>query len=687
MKVNLRFLVLFIVTLTASGHALGMSCEELVLDFLKPSVPEDFVKEQSARVEAKIAPEIKERFEELVTVLPDSSPEQFLRGEMYITAEGLVWRDKGGIETLMVKHSDFDEGYRISGFTVSPDGSKVAYHVTFQGQDLKHWNAIQIKKGAKPILENPVINRMQGFSWNATSDGLYYSFWHPKDEVKRGEKPILETRFRSLLDGSDHLTFGHKKAENFEIADLDGGKTLVAYRVLNPAVGIKTTFSMYKGSRQEDGSYKWEVVYPRNKYVGVFLGIYQGKVLIQTAGEGNNYGISSVDVRGDGEPVIETLVPARSDQVLHTAEVAKDRLILQYHTIPHKYVSVDVMDLAKKEIIKSTSLESLGITAYGNLTRFLFSPGAEKDRAVFSDVYRGDLAIEMDLATGSLEVLENKKDINFDANKVEEEFFEFTAEDGRKLSGRIYKRKGEDPDFAFMRYYGWISIKNSPEPREIQMALELGGAYITLDMPGGGERGEDWFIDGSRNRLKMVNYLDQARAFIEGKIPSVKNKMVAMGRSWGGLTSLVLAAKHGCKYCMINPVVPVIDLIDMFMNGWFGRIAHSDLAPFIDENGDYVLDKKFWDYVKSIDPMHLIDDIEGDFILNLLTNGLDDRVDQGGKQEAEFAYELFLQLGQENFNYHRSTKGNHGNRFYQILMMSIIKEHFDLEYRPLRKAD
>ena len=47
------------------------------------------------------------------------------------------------------------------------------------------------------------------------------------------------------------------------------------------------------------------------------------------------------------------------------------------------------------------------------------------------------------------------------------------------------------------------------------MALELGGAYLTVDLPGGGEKGADWFIDGSRNRLKMVDMISEASTYIQ----------------------------------------------------------------------------------------------------------------------------------------------------------------------------
>ena len=136
---------------------------------------------------------------------------------------------------------------------------------------------------------------------------------------------------------------------------------------------------------------------------------------------------------------------------------------------------------------------------------------------------------------------------------------------------------------------------------------------------------------------------------------------------------------------MIIPVVPVIDLKAIFEEGWFGRIAHSDLAPPIDEKGNYILGANFDNYVESINPINHISEIPPRTNLYLFTNGLDDRVDQGGDQEAEFAHALKNQVGEDSFYYHRSIKGNHGNRYYQVLIFSLLANHFDLEYQVIKK--
>ena len=650
-----------------------------------PAVAEDYVATSSKRAEDKIVPAIKERFAELVSKTPSTRFKSFARGQMTISAEGLVWIDQSGNERVLLRNEDVQERHALSGFIISPDSSKVAFNTTVGGQDLKHWNVVTISENPQVLLERPALNRMSDFSWNKNSTGFYYSFFHPKDEVARGEKPIVESRFRDLASGEDRTVFSHGLAENFAIADLDGGETLAAYRLLNPSVGIKTTFSMYKGVRQSDGSYLWKEAYPRNKYVAVFLGVLDGKVILHSSEAGNNYGIVSVDVLNHNRRRV--MVRSKWRHVLHTAEVAGEKLILQYHSIPRQNVSLRIYDPRSRRTLKKIGMRRLGLNPFGNLLRFQFAPGGKTARTIFSDVFKGNNVLEMNIERNTIRRLPNEQNLDFDARKVRQRLVQFRAKDGTRITGRLYTRRGKRPSFVFLRYYGWISIKNSPEPREVQMALELGGAYLTLDLPGGGERGADWFIRGSRNRLQMIRYISEASHFAQRKFRLGPEKIVALGRSWGGLTSLILAARHGDNFGIINPIVPVIDMIDMFENGNFGRIAHSDLAPHIDKNGDYILDRAFFDYAESISPIRHICKMKRTARIHLFTSGLDDRVDQGGEQEAKFARAVENQVSSAKFNYHRSIRGNHGSRFYQVLVFSLIADHYGLKYTPLRRAN
>jgi prolyl oligopeptidase PreP (S9A serine peptidase family) len=266
--------------------------------------------------------------------------------------------------------------------------------------------------------------------------------------------------------------------------------------------------------QQPNGTYQFEKNYPRNKYVAVYLGQIGNKLYLLSAEAGDTYGVVAVDVFKNTREVI---VPAQPGKVLHTAEVAGEQLVLQYHTIPEQNVSLVITDSEGRKL-RSYAMADFGLTPFGNLSRFLVAPGGRKARAVFSDVRTGNHVLELDLFRKSVEKLNNIKDLDFDSQQMQVDLVQFTATDGTELSGRLYTRKGGQPKFAFIRYYGFISIKNSPEVKEVQMALELGGAYLTLDLPGGGERGETWFQEGSRHRLRTISYISEASDYLQERL-------------------------------------------------------------------------------------------------------------------------------------------------------------------------
>lgn len=641
----------------------------------------NYVKKHSAVVESFIDPLVKSRFEELVNPTPKLSELEFKNGFLKRTGDKITWRKLDGKEITLVetKNLAIPEGHSISDMRLSPRGDKIAFATTYQGQDLKLWNLVTIEDVPKLGFKKPAENRMQGFSWDKEGEGIYFSYWHPKEEVEAGRAPILDHRYRRFGEEKDTIVLNHGLAENFEIADLDNGNTLLAYRLLARGSGIKTHISIKKGIKQADGSYIWTETYPRNKDIGFYIGTFEGKALIHTSGEGDHYGISMIDAI-NGKTT--SLIPARKDMVLHESDLIDDKLVLQYHSIPEQHVTILLYDLKTKSQ-SEIKISELGLTPFGSLSNFSALPGARNARAKYSDVMSGDHAIDIDLKTGKITKLENSNKLNFDASKVSHRQIEFIAKDGTKITGRLFTRNGEEPKFVMIRYYGWISIKNSPEPREVQMALESGGAYLTLDLPGGGERGAEWFLSGSADRLSMIDKINEASDHLQKLLKLSSDKVVVMGRSWGGLTSLILAAKHGENFGIINPVVPVIDLEDALKNGWFGRIAHSDLAPLVDENGNYILDESFQAYVESINPIRLISEIKPGTRIHAFTNGLDDRVDQGGAMETSFFNDIETQIGSDFFRYHRSIKGSHSTRFYQVLMFSQILDHYNLDYRPL----
>ncbi len=647
------------------------------------AMPENFIESQAVKVKDKVIQSIEERMSELNTQLPNPTIKTFSKGTLSFGDDGLTWTKKDNTEVTLVKYTDLPEGHGLSNYLVSPDDKKIAFSTAYKRQDLEHWNIVTIEEEPKIMWEEPVQNRQDGVSWNSTSDGFFYSYSYEKTLVELGLKPIVENRFKNLKGDLDKTIFNHGLAENFNIVDLNGGNTLLAYRLLADLVGIETSYSMFKGSLQSNGTYKWETVYPKNKYVGLYVGTYNKKVYFFDNSKSDTYSLLSIDLFNNNK--IETVIAGKKNWVLHKTDMVRNYVILHYHSDIEQNVQLQVFDLKRNKIVKNFDLKTIGLTPYGGLLKFNFHQSGVLSRSIFFDVNLGNQVVELDLSKLELTHVKSDSELNFDPSQMKSELFKFTASDGRLISGRLFTRKDSQPSFAFLRHYGWISVKSYPEAKEVQAIVELGGAYMTLDLPGGGERGAQWFIDGTRNRQQSIKYISEASSFIQNKLSLSKDKIVAMGRSWGGLTSLVLAATYGHNFGIINSVAPIVDLKLFFEQGYFGRIAHSDLLPNIDENGDYILDDSFWNYVANINPVNLYKNIPKDLSLNIFSSELDDIVDQSEKIEPNFAYLLSKHLPERNFHYHQAKGVSHGSRYYQPMMLSLIARKYNLEIQPLVK--
>ncbi len=626
---------------------------------------------------------VLQRYQALQTITADPHVRYFSRGQIHQDARGLVWTTLTGKDIVVVERKQLKDRQSLGSFAISPDGDKLAYATTYLGQDLKSWQVVTLSAQPRVLLQQPVVNRMEDLRWNQESTGLYYSYWYPKEDVKKGLSPMVECRFRHVLTQVDKKVWDHGLAENFAIAEQANGE-LIAHRLLNPAAGIKTTFSMYRGQKNARGQFQFTSIYPRNQYVGFFLGLWQKQGLILSQEAGDYYGV--VAVSSDGER--RTLVPARHNEVLHTARLHQNTLILQYHNRHTQHVFLEQWNL-KTGQRQRFALADLGLTPFGSLSNFHWGPGATRARASFADVALGHQTLELRLQThkdtpAQLRVLAPEQPLDFNARHMKIERFAMLAKDGTPLNGYVFTRKDRPPTFGFIRHYAFISIKNAPEPREVQMVLEAGGAYLTLELPGGGEGGANWFLKGSRHRLTSVDYITEAAAHLRSQWQLPNERIAVLGRSWGGMTSLLLAARAGEQFGPIHAVVPVLDLKGVFENGWFGRISHSDFAPDIDRSGNYILDSAFWKRTYQLNPVEQLRYMSAQTQLRVFTNGLDDRIDQENLI-SRFMARTREQLAPGHFRHYDYNLAHHGSRDYQIDVIKGLLQDFDLTYRPMKR--
>ena len=97
----------------------------------------EYAMRKSAHCEQALNQPIYERWGELSTKTPSTASTAFAFGSLKVEQGNLVWSPTAESKITLVDSATFEDGYGIAKFQVSPDGSKVAYALSYKRQDLR----------------------------------------------------------------------------------------------------------------------------------------------------------------------------------------------------------------------------------------------------------------------------------------------------------------------------------------------------------------------------------------------------------------------------------------------------------------------------------------------------------------------------------------------------------------------
>lgn len=618
----------------------------------------------------------------------------FQNGSFFIDGGHLVWKKTDGtLVRLVDKDEHPDRG--ITFTLVSPDGKKIAYSTTLSGSDQHVWYVKSIADSSQHLLSEPILVRMDGFSWGQDSQTVYYSKFSQIDKVVAGVEPINVVRARNLTTGTDQLVFDHGERANYSIYDVDGGKTLIAHRILGPGSGIKALLSLYRGERQKDGSYRWSPFISPNSTMGHFLGVIrkngQQYAVIHTDQLGKTYGINMVPLMATPQQKPISVVAAKPFLVLHNSQMHGGRLFLEYYNPKTLQSSMTIVNAETGAIEKQLRFSDHGLLNYGSLSLPVAFSGPEVTFK-YVDVVGNARVFSYNLKTKAIKAEPNPQVNPFDASRVRVETSSFRSADGKVVRAlKMYpvdaNGKPLKPKFFFVKSYGMIGIKYSAEPLEAQMVLQRGGVYFVADIRGGAGPNSQWQVEGSRDFYLRYADMKAASEHISEKDPiyssygfKAEDVVVMLGRSYNGSGMLNMAALNPQTARLFVSVVPVWDSSYQLRQGRFGVISHSDLFPNVNpQTGALILDKDFYANVEEHNPAHRLTQIPPQKKLIVFTGGRDDRVDQVTIEE-RFVRTLLAQLG-DNFHYIQNPTASHVARWYFEELFTLIDLEFGVATR------
>lgn len=558
---------------------------------------------------------IKKRFEELMKYPSESAP--FKKGNFYFTYKNNGEQNQSVL--YMKKEIDGDdvevlnpntlskEGIiSLAGFSLSADSKYMAYITSKGGSD---WRQVSIKDLDTKIDLKDKIDwvKFSGIAWY--KDGFYYARYpKPKkgDDLK-GANENCKIYYHKLKtsQSEDNLVFelpenpdwgmgvSIEKKSNFLIINLSN--STYGNRIFIKDLITEEVFKLVDNFEKEYSIIKEE----------------NGKLLVITDDNAQNRKLISIDIRTNKrEDIIQ-----EKEYVLRTCSIYKDKIIAQYIKDAHSKIEIFDRD---GQYLYDVDLPQKIATVTG------FKISKDDDFTFYSlnsFTARGDI-YKYNISNNTSE-LYKKSEIKFDNTNYTTKQVFYTSKDGTKVPMFITHKKGIKLDGkrpTLLYAYGGFNISITPRFNSAGILfIENGGIYVSANLRGGGEYGDEWHKSGTKMNKQNVfdDFISAAEYLIANKYTN-PNKLSINGGSNGGL---LMGAVTNQRPDLFKVAITQVGVLDMLRYQLFtiGRYWATDYGTSEDS-------KEMFEYLYKYSPLHNVKSSTKYPAIMVTTGDHDDRV-------------------------------------------------------------
>ena len=539
------------------------------------SVTDDYLKSIAFR------PALKSRLEKIWNYPKLGVP--FKKGDKYfffkndgLQNQSVLFEQKGldGEPDILLDPNTLstDGTIALADVGISKDGKYLAYAISRGGSD---WNEIVVMviKSKTMLTDSIHWVKFSGISWY--KNGFYYSaydapadgqalsgsnqfhkiYYHAVGTKQTDDKLIFEDKEHPLRSFGAYLTEDEEFLLVSESESTNGN-----------ALYAKKTSEMDKPFEKIANGFDFE--YNVIDHIGNVL-------FITTTEKAPLKKLITIDFVSPAKENWKTIIP-ESDRVLQSVDMVGDRLIVEY--LENANTKAYFFDYQGK-MIKEMKLPALGTVSGGsgeigeNIAFYSFTSFTFP-----TTIYKYDLTTDESTVYTASTVDFNPE------NYVTEQLF-FNSKDGTKIPMfLVYKkgveRTGNNP--LILYGYGGFNISLTPSFGVSRLPfLEQGGIYVTVNLRGGGEYGEEWHQAGTKLKKQNVfdDFIGAAEFLIKEKYTN-PSKLAILGGSNGGLLVGACMTQRPDLFKVAIPIVGVMDMLryQNFTIGWAwaGDYGRSD---------------------------------------------------------------------------------------------------------------
>jgi oligopeptidase B len=485
-----------------------------------------------------------------------------------------------------------DQAYfALGAFSVSPDGTKLAYSTDYAGDERYTMRFKDLETGE--VAADEIPGTFYGSAWSRDGSALFYvtvdDAWRPY----RIWRHMLGTPVEQ-----DVIVFEETDERFFTGVWLTRSERFV---VISTSSKLTSEEWLLDAS---DPTGEPRVVAPRRQ--GVEYGIEHqageggaGRLLILHNDGAENFEIATATLEDPG--TWTPLVPHQADTRLMDVSAFRDHVVVYYRRNGLTGLRVLRTDGSEYEVAFGEPVYSVAPGSNPEYDSGLFRLG-------FVSLVTPDSVYDLDTVTGDLSLLRRRPVLElprrgaYRSEDYEQHREWATAEDGTQIPISIVRRKDAPRDgSAPFLLYGYGSYEHSIDPSFSIPRLSLldrGFGYAIAHIRGGGEMGRHWYDNGKLLSKKntFTDFIACARHLAAGGWTSA-DTLVARGGSAGGL--LVGAAVNLAPdaFGAVAAQVPFVDALTSILDPSLPLTVTE-----WEEWGDPLHDPAVYAYMKSYTP-------------------------------------------------------------------------------------
>jgi prolyl oligopeptidase len=388
-----------------------------------------------------------------------------------------------------------DGSVAVSGLSVSPDGSRLAYATSRAGSDWLTWRVRDTASG-EDLADVLDWSRLETAEWVTDGSGFYYTRAQPpaagREYTQLAEAGSVYFHRTGTRQDRDELVFTPADAgQSTEIAMSADRKYLLVW--LSRGLGSGHELRVLELAAPERG---WRVLVPAGTARYLAAGSGDGVWYLVTDEGAQRRRVVAIDVAKPQPEHWREVVPESGDTLLE-AHLFGGRLVCHYLR--------DVCSLLRVVRLDGTPERDIPVppmsTLCGSIATHEAIEGTADGDVVHFQVESftaGPSLWRHDLGTGETSLVRDSS-FSLGAGYVTERVF-VTSEDGTRVPLFLTRRRDLPRDGTarvLLCGYGGVRIAITPSfSATWAVWLERGGTLAVASVRGGGEYGSDWYDDG-----------------------------------------------------------------------------------------------------------------------------------------------------------------------------------------------